>query len=579
VNIFHLYSRAGTIPGPVPPGGKSALSEEPFAADFDMENAGLIPKLCRLVARLDIPEDWTVEFEDSAGHVWHDGELYTHTLMPDELWPIRMRVHYGDVYHGDQGYVKVVQYDEFYYPSEEGVMGGIDFPLHIDGYEPQVVDDLIATAILDSGGQPGTAPAVRLDFTPITTDTVGWPESVSYYEVWRDTSPNMASAARVAVINRDANPGLEGWQYYDTDVRIGPWYERDVEYYYTVWAYDEAGYPSGPSHVAGTGNVLDNGKIRATMNEFGGSGDRTDSGQVSSDIAWLSYMPGTQVYSWQGNLRYDDGRETSSHFLSPSAGAFEVLEAAHYVAGEVLSHVANDEFDVAIRHQLDGAGLMTELTVTNVSGHALSDVQLAWILDGDLVLSPDDPREPCCHNFPWLGFGFGRWFAAEGMGVQTNLNACAGVVPANIELVHTAKMDGDTPPSAWTVGNGSGFQGSSCAFNGVDAAQQMYEFETPFDNPTGCVGFDQDLAIVTDFVLNEWAAQEAHRFTFAVSFRRPGDIDASDVIDLSDYADFAECLDGPGSGPIDAGCETFDFYCDDDIDLADFQALQSIFGG
>ena len=45
---------------------------------------------------------------------------------------------------------------------------------------------------------------------------------------------------------------------------------------------------------------------------------------------------------------------------------------------------------------------------------------------------------------------------------------------------------------------------------------------------------------------------------------------------LDDFAAFAACLAGPGGGS--AGCEAYEYDCDDDVDLADFAGFQRRFG-
>lgn len=59
---------------------------------------------------------------------------------------------------------------------------------------------------------------------------------------------------------------------------------------------------------------------------------------------------------------------------------------------------------------------------------------------------------------------------------------------------------------------------------------------------------------------------------------RPGDSNGDGVVDLSDLAEFGRCLSGPAGGIV-AGCGVFDFEDDDDVDLDDFGAFQSSFGG
>ncbi len=65
------------------------------------------------------------------------------------------------------------------------------------------------------------------------------------------------------------------------------------------------------------------------------------------------------------------------------------------------------------------------------------------------------------------------------------------------------------------------------------------------------------------------------------------DFDANGIVDLDDFAGFADCMAGPGVLPtppspecVDACLAAFDFDSDDsDVDLGDFAAFQEAFGG
>ncbi len=57
-----------------------------------------------------------------------------------------------------------------------------------------------------------------------------------------------------------------------------------------------------------------------------------------------------------------------------------------------------------------------------------------------------------------------------------------------------------------------------------------------------------------------------------------GDLNGDTVIALDDYLDFADCLDGPDTGPIDPDCWEADMDGDDDVDLRDAARYQGRFG-
>jgi hypothetical protein len=58
----------------------------------------------------------------------------------------------------------------------------------------------------------------------------------------------------------------------------------------------------------------------------------------------------------------------------------------------------------------------------------------------------------------------------------------------------------------------------------------------------------------------------------------PGDCDQDGDVDLDDFAEFEQCLLGPGGG-IGAGCNCFDLNDSGDVDLLDFGDFQTVFTG
>ncbi|MFH0980478.1 MAG: hypothetical protein V2A79_02935, partial [Planctomycetota bacterium] len=59
----------------------------------------------------------------------------------------------------------------------------------------------------------------------------------------------------------------------------------------------------------------------------------------------------------------------------------------------------------------------------------------------------------------------------------------------------------------------------------------------------------------------------------------PFDDDGDGDVDLTDFARFLLCLDGPAGGPLSDPCHNHDADGDDDVDLHDFNALQVLFTG
>ncbi len=586
VNLIVLYARTGgKADGRGCEGGVG-----PVVANFDMENPTSLTKLCRLITATTLPTGWLIEFEDMITHeIWMPPTPHIVPLAPHTLLPIQMRVQPMGVTHGQEARVTVTQYDNSYYPNPEGIMGGMTYPIRVDCYAPQLISDLVATTVMEQDTTipdpvPGQWPAVRLDFSPVTLDLSGGAERIACYNVYRATTPDFVPslANRVGRITGDANPTVARWQYFDRGVDVGPWYARRTEYYYLLGAVDEAGYESGYSNVAGTGHVVNNGVLSATLHEFGGCGQRLPyEATIPADITWLPVSAAPQVFTWEGNLRYNEGSGIANHLLSPTAGVWDVYEAAHYVSGTVLSHFGNAWFDVQTRHQLNGAQLITTLTITNVRTTAQSAVRLAWMVDGDLVPPTGDPHTPCCPAQPWVGHGFGRWFAADGGGLQANRNTCAGIVPPNMSLTHTARLDTTGLPPAWTVSNPSGFSGTTCDLTAAQYAERRWLATAVFDNTAGCVGFDQDLALVSAFDVAVWPAGVTHTFTYALTLRHPGDANANGLIDAEDLTALGtnNWMTGPDNSGVVLDGATFDFDCDGDIDVADAQALQLVCTG
>lgn len=386
---------------------------------------------------------------------------------------------------------------------------------------------------------------------PSTTDPAA--PAAATYRVYRDTGSGYQQIAEVV----------------DTSYRDGTVAEAS----YRVTAVSDGGAESTPAGpVSGAVPViLDNHIVRAVFNDYGTSGRRFPyASGVSADIAWLPLMESTQAYSWEGNLHYDG----ANHLLNDPS-QFTVLSPLHVEGPALASTTRNNDFQIVAAHTLDGATLTTQLQVTNISGRVLNSVYVAWMLDGDLALPDPDP---ICTNFPWVGFGGGRWDGTAGAGAQTNLNYAAGIVPPSVALAHSARMDGAAAPTSWSVCNPSGFEGRTCDFTGVNLGDPRYLFQQPFDNTAGCAGFDQDLALITAFNVAAWNPGVSHTFTYTLTFHRPGDVDADGLIGPSDFMAFQNCLYGPGVGPVGAACTTFDFQCDDDVDLEDLADFQRLFG-
>ena len=58
-----------------------------------------------------------------------------------------------------------------------------------------------------------------------------------------------------------------------------------------------------------------------------------------------------------------------------------------------------------------------------------------------------------------------------------------------------------------------------------------------------------------------------------------GDFDRNGTVNLADFADWRDCMTGPGGNPENTlpCCRIFDFESDGDVDLTDYGAFVRIF--
>jgi hypothetical protein len=53
-----------------------------------------------------------------------------------------------------------------------------------------------------------------------------------------------------------------------------------------------------------------------------------------------------------------------------------------------------------------------------------------------------------------------------------------------------------------------------------------------------------------------------------------GDFDCDQSVDRSDFAHWGDCMTGPSHNSYGAGCQSFDYEFDGDVDLRDFGRFQ-----
>jgi len=332
------------------------------------------------------------------------------------------------------------------------------------------------------------------------------------------------------------------------------------------------------TNSCGPASLMDNGIVRAQMTDYGTSGDEHHWGGGApepGDIRWYpNSAAATQIFAWEGNLRYDDGGGSATNHYITDQGRFSVVyplcgltESGSDGSTVFSAYSATESADFRIdaSHMLAGPMLMTQLRVTNISGGTLGPVDFAWLLDADLL--------------PDFGWGRAQWFGGQGKGYQNNFNPSSP--PVTVSAFHSSRLDGANPPQ-WCVGNPSGWLGSCNCFGGTQVVLDCYRFLRPFDNNTGVVGDDGDEAIVTDHTVASWANGQSHTFTYTLTFGRDaGDLDGDGDVDLSDFVSFQLCYGGSNNPPAatcPAGVDA-DLDGDGDVDLADFLIFQQNFTG
>lgn len=184
-----------------------------------------------------------------------------------------------------------------------------------------------------------------------------------------------------------------------------------------------------------------------------------------------------------------------------------------------------------------------------------------------------------------LDVAFGNGYSSNGailIGTGDGMLNAAVTRPMAGGVVATdlADLDGDGDMD-WVLASFSGSEWRTFKNDGAG----VFTFDWQVDSPSNgscsiAVDFDNDGDV--DLAL----VDEIADVVILVKNGRFGDFDNDADIDLVDYANFPDCMDGPGATPTPTGGRTvgqclgiFDFDLDSDVDSRDFAEFARINGG
>jgi hypothetical protein len=171
----------------------------------------------------------------------------------------------------------------------------------------------------------------------------------------------------------------------------------------------------------------------------------------------------------------------------------------------------------------------------------------------------------------------GRWFATYGGGPLSGTGG-TGIDNANaVDLTNTDTVSSDpfrfakltiTAEHEGTVSVFLGIGNKGIADNGSAAALYIgMNTDSTFPEPMLVAGS------------NYGAITNVPEATINVLTGVIGDFDADSDVDLTDFARFQACFNGPNRPPAQGGCDAADADLDSDVDLADFALFQTCFNG
>ncbi len=167
-----------------------------------------------------LPDGWNVFFDPGP-----------YFLAECEPVPLLVEVNAPVTSHGDFAYLPLTLVDQ----QTGEPIGGVIMEYHVDCLEPSW--DGGAVQCLEPRGDDLEGPTVMLEWNPVEHDVAGNPETIQYYEVWRQDNMG-GSLTHLADVAVDAEPDLPRFQFYDDPLLDLGW-----EWTYYVRGVDWADIP------------------------------------------------------------------------------------------------------------------------------------------------------------------------------------------------------------------------------------------------------------------------------------------------------------------------------------------------
>jgi len=306
----------------------------------------------------------------------------------------------------------------------------------------------------------------------------------------------------------------------------------------------------------------------------GGTGP-TDDGRRKPEV----FAPGCGTWSASSSTLCDYTTKTGTSMACPVVAGAGVLVRQYFTDGYYPTGEANPEDALVPTGALMKAVLINAaVDMTGIGGYP-SD-QEGWgrvLLDNALYLPGDTARLYAVDLRNADGLSTGQDFVRE-------VTAVSSAAPLRITLVFTDppaaagaadpvvnNLDLEITGPGGEVYKGNVFAGGESttggSFDGRNNVEQFLQY-TP---AAGTYAIR-----VSGTAVNEGTQGFALVVTGDIALTQ-ADCNRDWVVDLDDFAVFSDCAAGPdgGEGP---GCQCADLDEDDDIDLADFQLFQQVFG-
>jgi M6 family metalloprotease-like protein len=171
------------------------------------------------------PDSWSLSFSPGTGPF---------ALTPGMRDSVTVTMSAPSALHGESGHVPLTLWNV----TEGKAIGGTVLDFMIDCWDPFAPEQL-AAQWRSVPGDVLPEDNVLVEWTPVTVDLGGNPESVQYYEVWRARDAGTPSLVEKVAI--DADPAASGFQWHDRLPRA----DCPTIWTYTVRAVDLGGF-AGP---------------------------------------------------------------------------------------------------------------------------------------------------------------------------------------------------------------------------------------------------------------------------------------------------------------------------------------------